>query len=150
MSVRLFTPFGTGAVTSEISYVQPYSCPRCRADLAAQPENTAVWLRCPECQRASLPPAQVIYVARPRPSRPEEITYLGEGEDQDFSHLTPLPRPKHSLSIWRIAMATGLFVSVIALGYALYEQSPLNASIAGFITIVFLGLLTFPTKPQSH
>ena len=74
--------------------------------------------------------------------------FIGDEKEREYPLLTPLRAPRRSFSVWRIIMGPGLILSFMALASSLYDQNTLTAAIFGFATIVFLGLLTYPTKPR--
>jgi hypothetical protein len=58
----------------------------------------------------------------------------------------PIRPPRQAFSVWRIVMATGFLVALLGLVFMLVDQRTLPAALCGFAMLVFLGLLTYPTR----
>jgi len=132
-------------VTSEIAFIDTYACPRCGTELETPPGYGSMWLLCPRCGRAGLPPESSATAVRPvRPAAYEPgVLVIGPADNEP---LAPA-RTKRPLSVWRVVLLTALLIALFALVGALVEQQTFVAAISGFATLVFLGLLTYPTKP---
>jgi hypothetical protein len=130
-------------VTSEIAFVDSYTCPRCLAELEPPGESRAMWLRCPGCGRASLPPDRPVLVPRSRPVQ-EGLLFIGPEPDP-----APVGRPVgRPVSAWRVFLLIGLVVAFFGLAEAFFSQHAARAAFFGFLTLVFVGLMTYPSRPR--
>ena len=134
-------------MSSEIVFIDSYSCPRCRAQLATQYEVWEGWLRCPTCGLPSLPPEpQRVRTPRQPNARmiaPGDRPAINESPElfMDPDYLAPgVPIPAH-ISPARLVFRTGLLVSLGLMLIFFLDQNTTNTAIFGFLAVVFFILL---------
>jgi hypothetical protein len=130
------------------SDVVVYSCPYCRAELAASFDEWDGWLRCPVCARPSNPPAPAGFrmaserlvlssdlgVAQSGAKAADTTAFLNGSRPafvERFAHTSPA----------RLVFVTGLVFSLFLALIAFLDQKPTRLSIFGFLSIVFFFLL---------
>lgn len=138
-------------MTSEIVFVETYTCPRCLAELQAPRGYESMWLLCPKCGRATLPPNALTPIPRSRRILDDDVLIIGPSDDErPLAPLSPLPAPKRPLSAKRVVLLVGFIISFCGLAEAFVAQESLRAALFGIATVVFVGLMTYPSKPVHH
>ncbi|MDR3636848.1 MAG: hypothetical protein P4L84_23790 [Isosphaeraceae bacterium] len=93
-----------------------------------------------------MPPTPSAPVAQSRPAADEGILFIGPSEPRPLDPLFPARPTKRPLSVWRIFMLLGFVVSFLGLAEAFLAQATVRAAIFGFGTLIFVGMMTYPTK----
>jgi hypothetical protein len=134
-------------MSSEIVFIDSYSCPRCRAQLATQYDVWDGWLKCPTCGLASLPPEPQRVRTPRQPSAsmraPGDGPAINESPElfMDPDYVAPgVPIPAH-ISPARLVFRTGLLVSLGLMLIFFLDQNTTNTAIFGFLAVVFFILL---------
>jgi hypothetical protein len=150
------------AADSEITFVVSYSCPRCGAALEARTGRVAPWLKCPKCQRASLPPEHTF---RPRVETfavTDDVLVIGPETEPERPSLSSVAAARATVqsfhpapgsfgegdpvSIRRVVLTTVLFLSVMMLLFAYLAQNTMGTSIASASALICLVLLILPSR----
>ncbi|MFI5454656.1 MAG: hypothetical protein ACHRXM_04320 [Isosphaerales bacterium] len=139
---------------SETALLVSYSCPHCRVQLETRSDGWDGWLRCPVCERVSLPPEPVGFLdagQQPVVSSKDNATPVTTGLP-DASMIPDGPRQASTLrashtSPARLIFTTGFVLSLVLGLLAFLDLRPTYTAIFGFLSITFfLLLLRTPRK----
>lgn len=133
-------------MSSEITFVDTYTCPRCQTELETPRGCGSMWLVCPTCGRAALPPEFVPHIARPGPVSQPEILFIGSNHEGGFAPLPPLRPARRPMNVWRVFLLVGLIFCLFGLVEAFLAQSTVRSAVFGFVLLVFVGMMTYPTR----
>ncbi len=134
-------------MSSEIQFIDTYSCPRCRAELETRFHEWQGWQRCPTCGMISLPPEPPRFrIPRHAVSRTKaagDVLVISDSPELfvDSDQLgRAVARPAH-ISPARLVFRTGLLVSLGLMLIFFLDQNTTNTAIFGFLAVVFFILL---------
>jgi hypothetical protein len=135
-------------VSSEMVFIESYSCPHCRAELETGFGDWQGWQRCPTCGLASLPPATAGLHSARRPGAgsktDDDILVISESPAKLADAEPAAPdfsgRPSH-IGPGRLVFRTGLFVSLGLMLIFYLDRKTMNAAIFGCLSVVFFLLL---------
>jgi hypothetical protein len=128
----------------EITFIVGYPCPNCRATLEARSGDAYGWLRCPKCGRASLPPEHMRETPAERPPLGDDVLVIGPSpEDRRVATVGASPHRSRAFpgGFRRIAVATGLIISLTFVVISVLDGNVLNAMIFGVVGLVLFGVL---------
>jgi hypothetical protein len=102
---------------------------------------------CPRCGRAAQPPEPSAPLPRPRPIADEGILFIGPDDQRPLEPLSFTRETRRPLSAWRIFLLLGFVIAFCGLAEAFFAQNTTRAAVFGLATLVFVGMMTYPTKP---
>jgi hypothetical protein len=149
-------PEGSLAVSSQVIYFVPYSCPRCKAELEVQYGGWEGWRRCPACGSPSLPP-EVLFghpMTRRRVQGDGETVEVADAaapEEPLKSEESPIieTAPSTAFSGLQLVFITGLVISLFLLLIFYLDQKQELIGIFGTLAIIFF-LLTLRGSGRSR
>ena len=140
-------PAGSDAVSSEIVFIESYSCPHCRAELETGMTDWEGWQRCPTCGLASLPPMTPRLGSARQPNARSHVTsdilvISGAPNDGDVAPVGPAfrGRPTH-IGPARLVFRTGLLVSLGLMLIFYLDHNTINSAIFACLSVIFFLLL---------
>jgi hypothetical protein len=133
-------------VSSEMVFIETYSCPHCRAELETGFNDWQGWQRCPTCGLACLPPEPPPPVRSLRqpgaPSNVADDLLVISDVSEKLTDADPAfgARPSH-IGPARLVFRTGLVVSLGLMLIFYLDRNNMNAGIFGCLSVVFFLLL---------
>jgi hypothetical protein len=135
-------------VSSEMVFIETYSCPHCRAVLETRFDDWQGWQRCPTCGLACLPPEPAGFQSSRKPwarsSVADDILLISDSPENraDTEPVAPAlgGRPSH-IGPARLVFRTGLLVSLGLMLIFYLDRNTMNAGIFGCLAVVFFLLL---------
>ena len=135
-------------MSSEMVFIETYSCPHCRAELETGFNTWQGWQRCPTCGLACLPPEPPgLRSARQpgaRSKAADDILVISDSPesiaDAEQVASTFGGRPSH-IGPARLVFRTGLAVSLGLMLIFYLDRNTMNAAIFACLAVVFLLLL---------
>jgi hypothetical protein len=135
-------------LSSEMVFIETYSCPHCRVELETGYADWQGWQRCPTCGLASLPPEPTGLRSAPKPRArskgSDDILVIADPPETlaDAEPAAPVfaGRPSH-VGPARLVFRTGLLVSLGLMLIFYLDHNTLNAAIFGCLSVVFFLLL---------
>lgn len=131
-------------MTDQILFLVSYPCPGCGTDLETGPRAVETWLRCPRCDRASLPPTyqQTLPQEIPVPVEAQvdpEIFYIGPFLKEPTMGEKPLepttaPPIVSGLSGQRVALMVVLMMGMGAVADGVISRN-LGSGFVGFLMV---------------
>jgi hypothetical protein len=135
-------------VSTEIVFIDTYSCPQCRAELVTGYDDWQGWQRCPKCGLPSLPPEPVPAPGLARleggPAVSDNVLVISDVQDS-LVMADPTLSGAQSQSSYvsgaRLILRTGLLVSVGLAFIFFLDRRTTNMVIFAFLSCVFFLLL---------
>ncbi len=135
-------------MSSEMVFIETYSCPHCRAQLETGFNDWQGWQRCPTCGLACLPPEppglRSTQQSAARSTVAEDILVISDSPEKlaDAEPVAPAfgGRPSH-IGPARLVFRTGLLVSLGLMLIFYLDRNTMNAAIFGCLSVVFFLLL---------
>ena len=135
-------------MSSEMVFIETYSCPHCRADLETGFDGWQGWRRCPTCGLASLPPEPPGMRSTRKPwarsSVVDDILVIPDPREKraDAEPVAPAfgGRPSH-IGPARLIFRTGLLASLGLMLIFYLDRNTMNSGIFGCLAVVFFLLL---------
>jgi hypothetical protein len=146
-------------VDPDFVFIVSYSCPRCHASLEARASGPPIWLRCPTCGRACLPPEHNRISPPPYSEVDERTLIIGNFTTGGASAPLPIrPRAMAPLPLKqgsptptaRMLLGTGLFLTTLLFLFSLLDKNGARAGIFGVSALVCLIFLIRQTGGQSR
>ncbi len=139
-------------MSTEIAYIDSYTCPHCRTELQTAESDWQGWQRCPKCGLPSLPPEP----PRPRDHKrlreaqsaadPLAVTDLSDSSG-DHSAESASEVPVAHVSGLRVILRTGLVVSAVLAFIFFLDRRTTNMLIFAALTVIFFVLLSQLPRP---
>jgi hypothetical protein len=136
-------------VSTEIDFIDTYTCPHCRAELVSGSDGWSGWQRCPVCGLASLPPEpEGHYVPaseRTGSTAAQNDLEISDSAEGNLSIADPLRthvtgRLSHA-SPTRLIFKTGMLASGALTFVAFLDHRTTHAVVFGCLAVVFLLLV---------
>ena len=135
-------------MSSEMVFIETYSCPHCRAELETGFNDWQGWQRCPRCGLACLPPEPTGSRSGRQPwsgSKVADDDLVIADSSENLSDAEPVApvfggRPAH-IGPARLVFRTGLLVSLGLMLIFYLDRNTINSAIFGCLSIVFFLLL---------
>ena len=142
-------------MSSDMIFIDTYSCPQCRAELESGLVGWQGWQQCPTCGLPSLPPHQVSKPDRRRdgagPSASNDVLVISDSPENivvaDPTGTADGGRPSY-VSGARLILRTGLVVSIGLAFIFFLDRRTTNTLIFAFLAFVFFVLLARAPAPQ--
>lgn len=136
-------------MSTEIDFIDTYTCPHCRSDLVSGSDGWSGWRRCPVCGLASLPPEPeghyLPVIKRPGAEAANDVLVISDSAEDNLSNADPLRthvtgRSSHTSPI-RLIFKTGLLASVALTFIAFLDHRTTHSAVFGCLAVVFLLLV---------
>jgi hypothetical protein len=143
-------------VPSEIVFIDTYSCPHCRAELETGFDDWQGWQRCPTCGLPSLPPepagSRLVRRTGGVVKVGDDVLVISAAPENvagaDASASAVAVPPTH-IGPARLVFRTGLLVSLGLMLIFYLDRNTTNATIFGFLAIVFFLMLLRISRSRS-
>ena len=135
-------------MSSEMVFIETYSCPHCQSELETGFNDWQGWQRCPTCGLACLPPDPTgLRSARQswaRSNVADDILVISDAPEK-LTNAEPVApafggRPSH-IGPARLVFRTGLLVSLGLMLIFYLDRNTMNAVIFGCLSVAFFLLL---------
>jgi hypothetical protein len=135
-------------VSSEIVFIDTYSCPHCRAELETGFDVWQGWQRCPTCRLPSLPPEPTGLHSHRRPGGgakdADDVLVISDSSGilADAESIAPAfaGRPSH-IGPARLVFRTGLLVSLGLMLIFFLDRRTIQAAVFGVLAVMFFLML---------